>query len=192
LIYTKTNDIEFITTGIVTRDVNDKSQGYVIGLDTASENSEGTIIKQSDWYKPEFVGGTCSCDELKKYIKTTLENNLMRRVCTKCGQRIGKALHICNPKYVEEYQKEVTVILSEHFGSDCMKTTEETIDMKSQDDIDCEYTDEVVCPHCGYKYECSYEMFPGQDTETTEKCIECNKEFIANSETEVTYTTYKK
>ena len=27
------------------------------------------------------------------------------------------------------------------------------------EEIDCEYTDEIVCPYCGYKHRNSYEMY---------------------------------
>lgn len=55
------------------------------------------------------------------------------------------------------------------------------------DGIDHEYTKEVVCPHCGYEENDSWEY--SDDTET--ECSECGKLFGISIHEEVTYVTYK-
>lgn len=52
-------------------------------------------------------------------------------------------------------------------------------------EIDHEYTDEAVCPYCGYKYSDSWEL---SDEGTTE-CEECGKEFGFSREVSVSYST---
>ena len=58
--------------------------------------------------------------------------------------------------------------------------------------IDHEYTDEVVCPHCGDKKYSSYEYFGDHDEDTTLTCDECGGEFIATRHISVDYSTMKK
>jgi len=45
-------------------------------------------------------------------------------------------------------------------------------------EIDCSYTDEIVCPHCGYEFSDSWENFQYND-EYIEgiECEKCEKEF---------------
>ena len=59
--------------------------------------------------------------------------------------------------------------------------------------IDHSYTDEIVCPNCGYKFGDSYEYF-GSTAECADNiyCDECDNEFDAVRNISVTYTTYKK
>lgn len=54
-------------------------------------------------------------------------------------------------------------------------------------EIKCEYTDEVVCPHCGYEFNDSWEF---QDFEVVD-CCECGEEFRMCRHVEVTYCTEK-
>ena len=53
--------------------------------------------------------------------------------------------------------------------------------------IDHDYTDEVVCPHCGYEFGDSWELGDGGELE----CDECGKEFEFYRHVEVTYCTYQ-
>ena len=59
------------------------------------------------------------------------------------------------------------------------------------DEIDHEYTDEIVCPWCGHKYEASHELFEGHQTSTKDDCQECGKPFHVECEYSVTYNTKK-
>ena len=59
------------------------------------------------------------------------------------------------------------------------------------DEIDHRYTDEVVCPYCGYKHHNSYEYFGDSDDDTNLECVECGKEFIASRNVTVDYSTRK-
>jgi len=50
-----------------------------------------------------------------------------------------------------------------------------------------EYTDEVVCPCCGYEHQDSFEMGDGEM-----KCPECDATFVMERIVSVDYSTYKK
>lgn len=55
-------------------------------------------------------------------------------------------------------------------------------------EIDHSYTEEIVCPYCGYEHENSWEW---EGSGGREECAECGKEFKWESETVVTYCTEK-
>lgn len=54
-------------------------------------------------------------------------------------------------------------------------------------EIDHDFTDEIVCPHCGYEYQDSYEWHDYGE----EDCIECEKSFSIERITTIQYTTRK-
>jgi len=60
------------------------------------------------------------------------------------------------------------------------------IKARKAEGFDYEYTDEVVCPHCGYEYGDSWEMRDGEH-----ECPECEKSFDLVREVSVSYTTSK-
>lgn len=56
-----------------------------------------------------------------------------------------------------------------------------------EEEIDCEGTDEIVCPYCGYEHGDSWEASnSGEDT-----CSSCGKSFFYERETTVKYSTTK-
>ncbi len=55
-------------------------------------------------------------------------------------------------------------------------------------DIDHEFTDEIVCPHCGNEGQDSWEC----SDEGESVCEECRKGFDFVRNTSVTYSTFKK
>ena len=57
------------------------------------------------------------------------------------------------------------------------------------DEIEHEYTDEIVCPWCGYEKGDSWEC---DDEEDDRECGECGKVFGYNRIITVAYTSYKK
>ena len=59
-------------------------------------------------------------------------------------------------------------------------------------EIDCSYTDEVVCPYCGYEFQMSYEIFynPDDDFFRGLECEECAKQFNVHKNVSVTYSSY--
>jgi hypothetical protein len=61
-------------------------------------------------------------------------------------------------------------------------------------EIDCSYTDKIVCPHCGYEFQMSYEIFynPDDDFFRGLECEKCKGEFDVERCIEVTYSSYKK
>lgn len=56
-------------------------------------------------------------------------------------------------------------------------------------EIEHEYTDDIVCPWCGYEYGDCWEW---TDHDDEIKCDECGKEFCYNKDVTVTYSTSKK
>jgi hypothetical protein len=61
-------------------------------------------------------------------------------------------------------------------------------------EIDCSFTEEIVCPHCGYEFSDSYELFEFHNSHgeynVGVECDECSKEFNAGRCIEVTYSSY--
>jgi len=53
-------------------------------------------------------------------------------------------------------------------------------------EIDHDYTDEIICPWCGYRHSDSWEIEPG-----LRECENCEKSFYAERNVEVTYSTQK-
>lgn len=63
----------------------------------------------------------------------------------------------------------------------------------TSDEIDCSYTDEAVCPWCGYVHTDTWECFLyGGSDETEIECDECQKSFIVYRNVSVHYSTYQK
>lgn len=59
-----------------------------------------------------------------------------------------------------------------------------------EQEIDHEYTDEIVCPACGYEFLDSWECFSsGACSQTEEECPECGAKFKVTQNVEVTYST---
>ena len=56
------------------------------------------------------------------------------------------------------------------------------------EEIDHEFTSEIVCPHCGYEFSDSWES-PNSGEMI---CCECDSEFTFEREVEITYSTTKK
>lgn len=54
--------------------------------------------------------------------------------------------------------------------------------------IDCNRTDEIVCPHCGHEFSDSSEYGRGEDVGELE-CGECGKAFYARRNITVDYTS---
>ena len=51
-------------------------------------------------------------------------------------------------------------------------------------EYDTDYTDEVVCPHCGHKHNDSWEIEEGEY-----QCDECDGKFHVTINTTITYST---
>ncbi|QVK17752.1 hypothetical protein KHQ81_13005 [Mycoplasmatota bacterium] len=52
------------------------------------------------------------------------------------------------------------------------------------------YTNEIVCPYCGYEFSDSWE-FDGDEDLGLIECEECDKSFYATRDIEITYSTQK-
>lgn len=61
--------------------------------------------------------------------------------------------------------------------------------MKKINYIDHKYTNNAVCPYCGYMDKDSWEL-PENDNET--QCASCGKEYFYERYVSATYSTYKK
>ncbi len=58
--------------------------------------------------------------------------------------------------------------------------------------IDLNYTDEIVCPYCGYKFTDSWEIRMNEHGDIGKhECERCGKKFKAYRNIEITYTTEK-
>mgnify|MGYP000032418711 CR=1 FL=1 len=58
-------------------------------------------------------------------------------------------------------------------------------------EIDHEYTNEIVCPWCGYEFSDSWELGNGGECTELEECPDCEKEFYASRIITVEYSTQK-
>lgn len=54
--------------------------------------------------------------------------------------------------------------------------------------IDNMFTEEIVCPYCGYEFKDSWEC---EDSDDEMYCEYCEKEFTYERHVEVTYCSYK-
>jgi transposase len=63
--------------------------------------------------------------------------------------------------------------------------------MEEHQGIDHEYTDEVVCPYCGYVFGDSWEFIRGGRNDGKADCDGCGKTFGWSADFDVTYSTTK-
>jgi uncharacterized Zn finger protein len=61
--------------------------------------------------------------------------------------------------------------------------------MTLSQNIDCEYTKEVVCPYCGIEFTDSYELVDAQDTDIQIECGDCGKTFIYITDCHITFSS---
>ena len=61
----------------------------------------------------------------------------------------------------------------------------------NEKEIDCTYTDEIVCPHCGYNFFDSYEIFGYTDSFEGLECDKCEKVFNVWKSVSVKYNSSK-
>lgn len=54
-------------------------------------------------------------------------------------------------------------------------------------DIDHEWTNELVCPHCGYEHSDSWELNDGDEGDWDHECHDCQKTFAAQRFVTVKY-----
>ena len=58
------------------------------------------------------------------------------------------------------------------------------------EDIDHDYTKEIVCPYCGHEQSDSWEIM-GNDEDGETDCDECEKSFRWSAHIDITYCTEK-
>lgn len=61
-------------------------------------------------------------------------------------------------------------------------------------EIDHTYTDEVVCPYCGYEDDSSWEWFRGDfndEAQDEDSCGKCGKPILATQHITIRYSTEK-
>ena len=63
--------------------------------------------------------------------------------------------------------------------------------MAEPNEMECDGTDEVLCPYCGHEHCDSGEFFTNR-TSTEIECDECGKAFLCSQNIVVSYTTSKK
>lgn len=59
------------------------------------------------------------------------------------------------------------------------------------EEIDHEYTQEIVCPFCGSEWGDSWEIEPNNEDIGLMKCDDCGKQFYATRNIDITYVTEK-
>lgn len=59
------------------------------------------------------------------------------------------------------------------------------------EEIDHEYTEEIVCPHCGYEFSDSFEIESDEEDLGLIECDECGEYFYAYRSIQVSYLTEK-
>jgi len=58
--------------------------------------------------------------------------------------------------------------------------------------IDCDYTSDIICPYCGYKFRDSWEVdFGSMEGVVEEICDKCENTFTVGRNVEVTYSSSK-
>ena len=60
-------------------------------------------------------------------------------------------------------------------------------------DLDSKYTDEIVCPHCGYEHGDSWETIDentGDGDKIVFQCSECEKSFTVQFNFEYSYSSF--
>jgi transcription elongation factor Elf1 len=62
---------------------------------------------------------------------------------------------------------------------------------KELDEIDCDYTDNIICPYCGWEDVDSWENEPGEEDIGLMSCGRCEKEFYAERYISTSYSTKK-
>lgn len=55
------------------------------------------------------------------------------------------------------------------------------------DEINCDYTKEIVCPYCGHEHESDGDAYGPQDDDLNLMCRECEKEFIYHTDYDITF-----
>lgn len=87
--------------------------------------------------------------------------------CEDCGTRQGLCTYseavLCDPCHDKRVEKRIAEFEGE-----------------------TDYTDEVICPHCGYEYSDSWEMNEGRH-----ECSDCERPFEVTRNVVVTYSTEK-
>lgn len=58
------------------------------------------------------------------------------------------------------------------------------------EEYETDYTNFMVCPHCGHKHRDSWEIFPNSEDGEYD-CEECSKRFLWHRLIEITYSTKK-
>jgi transposase-like protein len=65
---------------------------------------------------------------------------------------------------------------------------EQEEEFEEEQNIDCDNTDEIVCPHCGYTHGDSWDISADRDEM---QCHSCYKEFTFERIVSVSYCTWK-
>lgn len=61
--------------------------------------------------------------------------------------------------------------------------------IKIEDEMDHSYTDEIVCPHCGYEHTDSWEQGSGNEEDFESECHDCGKVILVSRMVTVKYST---
>ena len=113
----------------------------------------------------------------------------MKKDCEKCGHPTECVSGRCNDCYkCDDCGAKDDLIIAED-GVYCHDCLDKIIndDIKKFDG-DTKYTSNIICPHCGYEDQDSWEMTKDSGEVN---CSRCDKEFFVERDVTVTYSTSK-
>lgn len=94
--------------------------------------------------------------------------------CDKCGERVEKG-------------EGIYAIGGYYHNSTCYEQVkQEYIDNYEWNKLETSYTNEMICPYCGYENRDSFEY---DDEEGDRECERCEREFEYSRAIEITYST---
>lgn len=135
------------------------------------------VVRPGNWKGEVMTEKHCSkCENEKSFYPTNLCDK--HNVCLACGIKRADLKEIPWGK-VLGWQCKPCELTERKAG----------IEKRQTDGFDHEYTDEVVCPHCGYEFSDSWEM---GDNDDGMDCPDCEKTFSMERIVTCEYSTDKK
>lgn len=117
---------------------------------------------------------------------TTLEK-MMALKCTVCGKPDPKYFWRCEEHYHCDDCGTKEGLCTHSEGVLCDPCHEKRVEKRiAEFSGNTDYTNEVICPHCGYQHSDSFEMSEG-----VRECHDCGREYEMERDVSVTYSTTK-
>ena len=111
----------------------------------------------------------------------------MLRTCEICGSENPKHWKRCEDHYRCDDCETQDNLCTYREGVLCDPCYQNRVEKRIAEFTgECDYTCEIICPHCGYESGDSWEA-----TEGEQQCNDCDRKFEMTRNTEVTYSTSK-